>query len=481
MNQGRFKFTVISIVIMAIFFISEPVRAEYDYTFTASQKISSTTRVNISFVDVDSKSTHATAIMTLASQGVIDLGDGSFKPTQAITREQAVTWLNRTFKLEKIRSYSGFKDVDKSNKYYGDIISAYEAGVIDGSQGYFSGKNNISRAQMAKILVESLGLEVTKIEKSPFRDTTNQWFEKYATLLYELEITTGTTPTTFTPYDNVTRQQFASFLYRAIQKIEEQQEHYTNKVPTRDMTSVEAINVIKNKEYTKWLDNSADKVSVVRDEYRKNFTKQFTVYWDSSQLFRDFYANDILTSLLQKEYGPNYNRAYSTMGPSSVMLSDDTTSSTIIGDLLGYSMNISLSSYPNNNYDSFDISFDYLNDKSLKDSLDIIHIMFPQIEIDKVLIDQVEQIRSNSEIILPIIQDWIDSGRKGDLYLYKSDLAKSMAFLHDSVDKEIGINPISVYEKYGIDPLPEGWFIRLGVRTTAFGIPLGTIEIQKPK
>ncbi|MFY0520961.1 S-layer homology domain-containing protein [Lysinibacillus sp. UGB7] len=208
---------------MAIFVTIEPVKAVYNYSFTATPKVSSTTQVNTSLADVDSKNTHVTAILTLASQGVIDSSDGTFKPTQALTREQAVVWLNRTFKLEKIRSYSGFKDVDKSNKYYEDIVSAYEAGVIDGSQGNFSGGNNISRGQMAKILIEALGLDVTKVGKSPFHDTTDQWFEKYATVLYELEITTGTTPTTFSPYENVTRQQFASFLYRALQKTEAQQ------------------------------------------------------------------------------------------------------------------------------------------------------------------------------------------------------------------------------------------------------------------
>ncbi|TKI50579.1 S-layer homology domain-containing protein [Lysinibacillus tabacifolii] len=488
MNKGRLIITVISIVFIALFVIIEPVKAVYNYTFTVTPKVSSTTQVDASFSDVYSKNTHSTAILTLASQGVIELTDGTFKPTQAITREQAVAWLNRTFKLEKIRSYSGFKDVDKSNKYYEDIVSAYEAGVIDGSQGNFSGGNSISRGQMAKILIEALGLDVTKVGKSPFRDTTDQWFENYATVLYELEITTGTTPTTFSPYDNVTRQQFASFLYRALQKFEMQQEQetpenefYTDEAPTVVMTGVEAINVIKNKEYMKWLDSSADKVSLSRDEYRKNFSKQFTEYWDRSQLFRDFYANDILTSLLKRGYGPNYNPVFSTLYSSSVMLSDDTTSSTIIGDFLGYSMKISLSSFPKNSYDSFEISFDYLNDKSLEDALDVIHTMFPHLEIDNVLKDQVNIIRSNSDEILPIIQDWIDTGSKGDLYLWKSDLANSVTFLEDSRDKEIGIKPISIYDKYGIDPLPEGWFIRLGVRTTAFGIPLGRIEMEIPK
>ncbi|MFY0520962.1 hypothetical protein ACOMCU_24525 [Lysinibacillus sp. UGB7] len=226
----------------------------------------------------------------------------------------------------------------------------------------------------------------------------------------------------------------------------------------------------------KWL---ADKGFLDRNE--KNFSRQFPEYWSRSQLFRDFYANDILTSLLQKGYGLNYNPVFETLSASSVMLSDDTTSSTIIGDYLGYSMKMSLSTFPKDNYEWFNISFDYLNDKSLEDSLDVIHTMLPQIEIDNVLKDQVEQIRSNSDEILPIIQDWLDSGSKGDCYLWKSDLANTITFLHDSEDKDIGITPISVYKKYGIDTLPEGWFIRLGVRTTAFGIPLGIIEIQIPK
>lgn len=195
-----------------------------NYTFKAVPKVLAKVDITKSFPDVSATNSHANAILTLASQDVINgFPDGTFKPGQNITRQQAVKLINRTFGFEKVRTYTGFSDVMESNGYYEDIVTAYEAGIIDGSQGKFNGGYSITRAQMAKILVEGLGGNITPKGSNPFKDTEGTWYEDYATVLYELGITTGTTKTTFSPNDKVTRQQFASFLYRSLNIVLENQ------------------------------------------------------------------------------------------------------------------------------------------------------------------------------------------------------------------------------------------------------------------
>lgn len=193
---------------------------ESEYTFKAVPKVLSKVEITKSFPDVKATNSHAEAILILASQKVIDgYPDKTFKPGQNITRQQAVKLINRTFGFEKVRTYKGFSDVTEANGYYEDIVTAYEAGIIDGAKGKFSGGNYITRGQMAKILVEGLGVDVTPKGDNPFVDTKGQWYEGYATVLHELGITTGTTKTTFSPNDHVTRQQFASFLYRSLNMV----------------------------------------------------------------------------------------------------------------------------------------------------------------------------------------------------------------------------------------------------------------------
>src|SRR5215831_11050050 len=50
----------------------------------------------------------------------------------------------------------------------------------------------------------------------PFTDTANDAFCPFILEVYYLGITTGTTPTTYSPADNVTRTQMAAFLSRSV-------------------------------------------------------------------------------------------------------------------------------------------------------------------------------------------------------------------------------------------------------------------------
>lgn len=189
------------------------------------------------FSDVPTTNPYYDMIHSMVQEGIINgYPDGTFKPDTAINRQQVVSLLNRALDLKPIRPAISFKDVMPSNGYYNDIQAVYRAGIVDGVGGNFNPTNSLTRAQMAKILVNAFDLGAPK-GQNPFSDTKGQWYEDYVTALFESGITTGTTATTFEPNKTVSRQHYAVFLYRALEykkKLEENEEG--TEVPDEEVT-----------------------------------------------------------------------------------------------------------------------------------------------------------------------------------------------------------------------------------------------------
>lgn len=189
------------------------------------------------FSDVPKTNPYYDMIHSMTQEGIINgYPDGIFKPENAINRQQVVSLLNRALDLKPIRPAISFKDVLPSNGYYNDIQAVYRAGIVDGVGGNFNPIGSLTRAQMAKMLVNAFNLGAPK-GKNPFTDTKGQWYEDYVTALFESGITTGTTATTFEPNKTVSRQHYAVFLYRALEYKKNQEDNEQgNEVPDGDVT-----------------------------------------------------------------------------------------------------------------------------------------------------------------------------------------------------------------------------------------------------
>lgn len=171
------------------------------------------------------------AVMKYSAAGMISgYSDGTFKPGQNITRQDAAKLLALVLDLDvKNVSDPGFKDVSKTSPYYSYIAALVEAGIISGYEdNTFKPGDSLTRAQMAKIITLGFELEDVNSFQLPFKDINDkQWHMEFVRTLYAHEITTGTTPTTFSPNAFVTRGQMASFVFRseafAIPKVDEDQ------------------------------------------------------------------------------------------------------------------------------------------------------------------------------------------------------------------------------------------------------------------
>lgn len=169
------------------------------------------------FSDVLESNSHYTAIMNLASRGIIKgYPDGTFAPEKQITRGQAAKMIVGILGLDTGNvANAGFRDVSPQNEYAGAIAALKQAGIIDGyADGTFRPNESIKRNHMAKIITRALSLHGSASVELPFTDLHSDYKEAISTL-FEYGITTGTTATTFGGENFVTRGQLASFIVRA--------------------------------------------------------------------------------------------------------------------------------------------------------------------------------------------------------------------------------------------------------------------------
>lgn len=107
-----------------------------------------------------------------------------------------------------------YNDVTAGDWFARDVIYVTLTGLMNGTGDGFSPNNNINRAQLVTVLYRMAGQpEVTG--ENPFTDVPDgQWYTDAVLWAAENGITDGTSETTFSPNDALTREQMATFLYR---------------------------------------------------------------------------------------------------------------------------------------------------------------------------------------------------------------------------------------------------------------------------
>lgn len=97
----------------------------------------------------------------------------------------------------------------------------------------FNPKNNMTRAEMAVVLVKAFDLKPQG--NFEFADMKDHWANEYVNILAGNKITSGTGDGNFNPNGIVTREQFSMFLYRTIMTV-------------TDMKNNESVGWVKEKE-----------------------------------------------------------------------------------------------------------------------------------------------------------------------------------------------------------------------------------------
>ena len=169
-----------------------------------------------SFSDVPSNYFFADAINYLAEKKIITgYEDGTFRPNDTLTREQAAIIIARALNLNLEEQYDlAFKDVPTTAFGYKHIAALYNAGIINGvSETEFKPNDTVTRGQIAKMLVNGFKLDTEEYEMAPFNDIKNTYSEYEINTLYHTGITKGISPTEFGFNEKITRGQIAQFVY----------------------------------------------------------------------------------------------------------------------------------------------------------------------------------------------------------------------------------------------------------------------------
>ncbi|RXJ02951.1 hypothetical protein DS745_05040 [Anaerobacillus alkaliphilus] len=170
------------------------------------------------FTDMKTGHWALSAISMLNDRNVITgMFDGSFRPNQSITREQAAIMLVRELgiKLDN-RPDPGFADVTKSTPNYNVIAAVADEGLFTGKTGNrFEPRETLTRAEMAVILQRAYKLN--GVSDVTFKDVASKhWANGAIQALAANDVTKGFPDGTFKPSSDTTRAEFSVFLSRLI-------------------------------------------------------------------------------------------------------------------------------------------------------------------------------------------------------------------------------------------------------------------------
>ncbi|AFH59569.2 hypothetical protein B2K_02320 [Paenibacillus mucilaginosus K02] len=98
-----------------------------------------------------------------------------------------------------------------------EILALAEAGVVSGYEdGTFAPTQGMTRAEMAKIIAKAMGLAEDPSYAEKFTDiAADSWYKGYVGALLKAGITQGTSETAFSPDSSVTREELVVFFVRA--------------------------------------------------------------------------------------------------------------------------------------------------------------------------------------------------------------------------------------------------------------------------
>lgn len=121
--------------------------------------------------------------------------------------------------LTKADPMAQFTDVDENSWSYPGIRYCVENGLMSGiGNGLFAPQMTTTRAQMVQILYNLAG-DPEVSGTTPFTDLTDDWYQDAVLWGYQTGVVAGTSETTFSPDDPVTREQAAVLLVGYAEKI----------------------------------------------------------------------------------------------------------------------------------------------------------------------------------------------------------------------------------------------------------------------
>ncbi|WP_369900903.1 S-layer homology domain-containing protein [Bacillus manliponensis] len=171
------------------------------------------------FSDVPAGHWSEKAINEMAAKGIIaGQGDGTFGFGNNVTRAQVATFMVKAKEIKvDDNAKPSFTDVAENNMYKKFIAAAEANKIMSGiGGGNFGPDKELTRVEMAQILVNAYGFKADENNKKSFDDIKDlTWGTEAIETLASLEIVKGDGKN-FNPHGVVTREQAAQFIYNAM-------------------------------------------------------------------------------------------------------------------------------------------------------------------------------------------------------------------------------------------------------------------------
>ena len=180
-------------------------------TFAAS-----TTPSTGSFNDVAASDYYYDAVEWAVDQGITTgTSATTFSPNASCTRAQMVTFLWRAAGSPVVSGTNPFTDVKSGAYYYDAVLWAVEKGITKGtSDTTFSPNQTVTRGQTVTFLHRADGAPDVTGDNSFTDVAADAYYADAVQWAVNESITTGTSAATFSPLDNCTRGHIVTFLYR---------------------------------------------------------------------------------------------------------------------------------------------------------------------------------------------------------------------------------------------------------------------------
>lgn len=197
----------------------------YDMSDTKSNTPSHESAPKINFSDTQ-KHWAKEDIETAVAKGLLKgYADGTFKPSNNLTRVQATSILVRALHLHS-DSDAPYTDINKYNdETKSEIAAAYEAGLLIAKSGKFAPSSAISREELAIMMARAYALKVgepyTALNIAPFKDIAKlpKESQQAITFLYDFEIAQGSNGV-FNPIGKTTRAHAAKMYVNFLKAME---------------------------------------------------------------------------------------------------------------------------------------------------------------------------------------------------------------------------------------------------------------------
>lgn len=171
------------------------------------------------FTDVNESDYFYNPVLWAVKYGITEgTSPTTFSPESACTRAQAMTFIWRAAGEPTVSGqYNAFTDIKPSDYYYQAVLWGVSIGLTTGtSPTTFSPNDPCTRAQIVTFLYRGSGKTVYS-GATPFTDVPEDaYYAKAVSWAVSEGITTGTSATTFSPDLTCTRGQIVTFLYRFV-------------------------------------------------------------------------------------------------------------------------------------------------------------------------------------------------------------------------------------------------------------------------